>query len=749
MLFKISKLILTIIFALLLINNMASAEKVKKVEFIGNDRISDETILMFSKVALGDTINDRTINSILKNLYESNFFKNVSVNIAENTLKITVVENPLVEKINYNGVKAKKNIEAIKENLLLKPRSSYNDTIAKQDLIQIKTTLRDLGYFFATVEFFVEELNNNRINLNYEFNLGKKSKIKKIKFVGKKKYKDSKLKNIIISEEYKFWKFISGRKYLNENLIEFDKRLLKNFYLNKGYFNVEINSSYAQLVEDDGFELTYNINSNEKIYFNDLKLNIPSDFNNENFDKLNKIFSDLKGNPYSLNDVNDILEEIELIVLDDQFISTSASVEEEILSNKINLTFKIQETDKYIVEKINIYGNNITRENVIRNNLSIDEGDTFNEILVKKSENNLKSLDIFKNAILDVKEGSSEKSKIIEIKIDEKATGEIMAGAGVGTSGTAIQFGVAENNYLGRGVKFNANLSLSEDSAEGNISITNPNFNNSDKLISFSLQSSETDKLGTFGYKTNKTGFSVSTKFEYLKDLNFGLGTSSYYEDIETDSTASARQKKMEGSYWDTFIQLNLDYDKRNQKYKASKGFRSYYNLDLPIISDTNTLTNSYNIKYFTELYDDNITTASFFIKSANSITNEDVKLSERLFVPTRLLRGFEYGKIGPKDGSDFVGGNYLTSLNFNSTIPQLFPSAQNLDFLFFIDVANLWGVDYDSSLDSDNEIRSSVGLAIDWMTVVGPLNFSLAQPISKSDSDVTETFRFNLGTTF
>ena len=749
MVIKISKLILSIIFSVLLINNLASAEKIKKIEFIGNDRIPDETILMFSKVALGDTINDRTINKILKNLYESNFFKNVSVNLVENSLKIVVVENPLIEKINYKGIKAKKNLEAIKENLVLSPRSSYNDTIAKQDLIQIKTTLRDLGYFFATVEFFVEELNDNRINLSYEFDLGKKSKIKKIKFVGKKKYKDSKLKNIIISEEYKFWKFISGRKYLNENLIEFDKRLLKNFYLNKGYFNVEINSSYAKLVEDDGFELTYNINSNEKIYFNDLKLNIPSDFNNQNFDKLKKIFSNLKGKPYSLNDVEDILEEIELIVLDDQYISTSASVEEELLSDRINLKFKIQETEKYIVERINIYGNNITRENVIRNNLSIDEGDIFNEILAKKSENNLKSLAIFKNAIVDVKNGSSEKSKIIEIQIQEKATGEIMAGAGVGTSGTAVQFGISENNYLGRGVKFNSNLSIGEDSVKGNIGITNPNFNNSDKSVSFSLQSSETDRLGAFGYKTNKTGFSVSTDFEYLKDLNFGIGTSSYYEDIETDSTASTRQKKMEGTYWDTFVQLKLDYDKRNQKFKASKGFRSYYNLDLPIISDTNTLTNSYNFKYFTELYDENITTASFLIKSANSLTNDDVKLSERLFVPTKRLRGFEYGKIGPRDGTDYVGGNYLTSLNFNSTIPQLFPNAQNLDFLFFIDVANLWGVDYDSSLDSDNEIRSSVGLAIDWMTVVGPLNFSLAQPISKSDSDVTETFRFNLGTTF
>ena len=308
MLFKITKLVVSVIFTVLILNSIAIAEKIKKIEFIGNDRIPDETILMFSKVAVGDTIDDRTINKILKNLYESNFFKNVNIKLVENSLKITVVENPLIEKINYNGIKAKKNIEAITENLALKPRSSYNDTIAKQDLIQIKSTLRDLGYFFATVEFFVEDLNDNRINLNYEFNLGKKSKIKKIKFVGKKKYKDSKLKNIIISEEYKFWKFISGRKYLNENLIEFDKRLLKNFYLNKGYFNVEINSSYAQLVEDDGFELTYNINSNEKIYFNDLKLNIPSDFNNENFDKIKKIFYNLKGEPYSLNDVHDILE---------------------------------------------------------------------------------------------------------------------------------------------------------------------------------------------------------------------------------------------------------------------------------------------------------------------------------------------------------------------------------------------------------------------------------------------------------
>ena len=749
MIIKSAKLTFSIILILLSLSNILRSDEIKKIEFFGNDRIPNETILMFSEIKIGDNIDEEALNQVLINLYNSNFFKDVKVELVKNILKITVSENPLIEQIKFEGIKAKKILESIKEDLLLKSRTSYNEVIAKNDLKKMKSNLKGIGYFFSEVDLFVEDLDNNKVNLVYKINLGNKSKIKKIKFIGDKRFKDSKLKNVIISEEYKFWKFVSGRKYLNENVIEFDKRLLTNFYLNKGYYNVKINSSFAKLLEDDSFELIYNIESNDKFYFNNLKLNLPTDYNYDNFNKIDNLFKKLKGEPYSLNSVNNIIEEIELIVLDEQFESTTASVEELIESDKINLTFNIQESERYNVERINIYGNNITREDVIRNNMYIDEGDIFNEILTKKSENNLKALNIFKTAKIDVIKGSSDKSKIIEIEIEEKATGEVMAGAGFGTSGAAIQFGVKENNYLGRGVKFNSDLSLSEDSIKGSIGVTNPNFNNSDKSVSFSLESSETDKLNTFGYKTNKSGFAIATNFEYFKNLNFGLGTSSFYESIETDSTASIRQKKMEGDYWDTFIKLNLDYDKRNQKYRTSKGFRSFYNLDLPVISETSTLTNTYDYKYFTELFEDNITTAGFLIKSANSIVNEDIKLSERLFVPSRKLRGFEYGKVGPKDGDDYIGGNYLTSINFNTTIPQLFPNAQNFDFLFFVDAANVWGVDYDSSIDNNNSIRSSIGLSIDWMTVVGPLNFSLAQPITKSNTDVTETFRFNLGTTF
>ena len=279
-------------------------------------------------------------------------------------------------------------------------------------------------------------------------------------------------------------------------------------------------------------------------------------------------------------------------------------------------------------------------------------------------------------------------------------------------------------------------------------SVTNPNFKNTNKSVNFRLQALEIDRIADYGYKNNKLGFSVGTNFEYLDDLNLGLSTSSFYEKIETDSTASAMQKKQEGNYWDTFLKIDFDYDKRDQKFQTTDGFRSRYFLDLPIISDTNTISNTYDYKLYTELYDQNVASASFLIKAANSLTDDNIKLSERLFIPSNRLRGFEKGKVGPMDGNDYIGGNFITAINFTSTVPQILENSENVDFAIFFDAANIWGVDYDSSLDN-NEVRSSIGMGIDWFTLLGPLNFSLAAPLTKGSNDKTESFRFNLGTTF
>ena len=744
------KQFLTIIISLFFISfNYSNAEILKNIIVKGNDRVSNETIIVFTSAKIGEEINTVRLNEIVNNLYDTNFFENISTTFDNQELVITVKENPIINTIQFKGIKSKTLIEKISKNLELKPRSSFNLFILENDRVKIENELKSQGYYYSTIEIFTDKKNNNTLDLIYNINIGNKAKIKKIFFTGDKIYKDSKLKSVIISEEFKFWKFISGKKYLNENLISFDERLLKNFYLNQGYLNIKINSSFAKPIDQDSFELIFNINADKKIFFNNLNLELPNDFDKNNYKKINNLFTDLKGEPYSINTIDKILKKINDISIYEQYVSTEAYVEESVYEDKIDLKFVIKETDTVFVDKINIFGNNVTKESVIRNQLELDEGDPFNEVLFTRSINNIKSLNFFKDVKTDVQNNNENETKIITINVEEKPTGEIMAGAGFGTSGTTTTFGVKENNYLGSGVSLDAKLNLSEESIKGKMSLNNPNFNNSNKSIYTNIQSSETDRLTDFGYKTNKTGFTLGTEFEYFDDFFLGMGVNSYYESIKTDSTASSQQKKLKGNYFDNFLSLNFDYDKRNQKFQTTQGFRNYFATDLPIVSETNTLSNTFIISSYIEYIDNHVLKSSFYFKNSNSISGDNIKLSERLYLPSNRLRGFESGKIGPKDGNDFIGGNYISSLNFSSDVPKLLENSQTTDLKIFLDIANVWGVDYDASLEKSDDIKSAVGIGLDWFSPIGPMNFTLSQHLSKGSNDVTESFRFNLGTTF
>jgi outer membrane protein insertion porin family len=742
------KLIKLLFVMLLFFSTNAFSNVLNNIIITGNDRISKETIKLFIQVDINEEINDNKLNKILKDLYETNFFKNVSVEFDEKILSIIVEENPIIENISYVGLKSNRIKEILKQETTIKSRSSYNENLLKKEKVKIQNILKNLGYYNSQLEIVIDQSKNNLVNITYNIDLGKKSKIKKITFIGNKIFKDRKLRNIITSSEYRFWKFISGRKFLNINSVFLDERLLKNFYKNNGYYNVKINSSYAKLIDSNNFELIFNIDAGTKVFFGDLKLILPSDFDKNNFIPINKLFKKTKGRPYSINTIDKILDEIDIITTLEQYKFIKANVEETFKENSIDLLFKVEEGEKFYVDKINILGNTITAENVIRNQLMVDEGDPFSEILLNKSVNNLKSLNFFKTVRSDIITNDDSNTKIINFSVEEKPTGEIYAAAGAGTSGASFGFGVKENNFLGKGLGLDTNFLISTESFKGKFTATNPNYNNSDKSLYISAEATENDNFTTFGYKTKKTGISFGTNFEYFNDFFLGIQNLNYYEVIETNSSASAQQKAQEGNYWDSFIKFNMNYDKRNQKFQASSGFKSYYSLDLPILSDTSTIKNYYNYSHYFNFFEKNFSSISIYLQSANSLDNKDVKLSERITIPSSRLRGFEAGRVGPKDGDDFVGGNYAYSVNFNSNIPQLFQDSQNLDFLFFVDAAEIWGVDYNSSIQG-NGIRSSIGFGLDWVSPVGPINFTLAYPVTKEKGDKTETFRFNLGTTF
>ena len=320
----------------------------------------------------------------------------------------------------------------------------------------------------------------------------------------------------------------------------------------------------------------------------------------------------------------------------------------------------------------------------------------------------------------------------------------------MGTSGGTIAFGIRENNYLGKGIGLNTNLTLSAESIKGIFAIKNPNYNGSDKSLNFSVESSENDRLKNFGYKSSKTGITFGSGFEYYENLNLNLGINSFYEELTTDSTASANLQKQKGSYFDTGIKYTFDYDLRNQKFQTTDGYRSRFTQKVPLINERKTLENIYQFEAYKEVFKDTVTKLSFYTSASNSLSGDNIKLSERNFIPSSRLRGFEPGKIGPKDGDDYVGGNYNYSTTIaNSLTPYFLPSIQSLDFSVFFDIGNTWGVDYDDSLDESNKIRSSAGLAFDWFTPIGPLNFSISEVISSAKTDKKEFFRFNLGTTF
>ena len=744
----------TLIF-LIILTNLSIAENINGIIVNGNKRITSETIFTLGELNLTNFYDDNKINETLKLLFETEFFEDIKINISDNKLIISVIENPIIEDIEIKGIKNKNFLDKIYNDISLKNRKPFIKTNLAKDINFLQNILKSNGFYFSKIsstQIKNEELNSIRIKIDVDE--GKRAKIKNISFLGNKKIKDKKLREIIVSEEHRFWKFISKNVYLNESKLSLDKRLLERYYKNLGYYNVRINDSFAEYSNDDGyFNLIFNIDAGDQYFFNNFSLNLPEDYSKEDFNQIFKTFEKLKGERYSLKNVDEILLKIEKIASLKLYDFIDAKVEEIISNdNKIDFSFNLFDSEKYYVERIDIIGNFTTLEEVIRNKLSIDEGDPFNNLLYNKSLDEIRSLGFFNKVNSKIINGKDDNFKKIEIEVEERPTGEITVAAGVGTSGSVIGGGISENNFLGKGIKLTSNLEISEDSIKGVFAYSKPNFAYSDNTLNTSLRSTTTDNLSDFGYKVSDIGFDIGTSFEQYENIFFSPEININFQDLNTNSDASESLKKQQGFYQDFYFNYGLDYDLRDSKFNPKSGSKSSFFQEIPLISKNNEFSNTFIFSQYKTLDRDEemIGRASFFLKNIIALNNDkDVRISKRANIPYNRLRGFEKGKVGPVDDSDYVGGNYVTALNLSTTIPGLFRSVENVDFTYFIDVANVWGVDYDTNIDESNKIRSSTGIGMNLLTPIGPLSFSLSKPITKKSTDKTETFRFNLGTTF
>ena len=748
---KLNKFIYLFLFFLITINSYALESNKKNIEIIGNSKISKETIFSIANIK-NDIFDINQLNEIKKNLILTNFFSNVDIEFNSDKILIKVVENPLVEFLIISGINERKNIlNKIDQNLLTKENAIFSEAILKKDLSFISSYLQSLGYFNNEVDYVVKKLTNNKVNVFIEISLNNLVKIKSVAFLGEKKFPSSTLQDVISSTEQNYFDLFSDSSIPSNDRLNYDISLLKNFYLSKGYFDVQIISANFDLIDKNFVNLNFVINAGNKYTLSNISLiNNSKSLQKKNILFIENKLSQLKNKIYSPKIITDLIREI-----DDFFYNLNLNLVttfnlEKNKSNSLSLKLKISEkVNISYIKNILVKGNNITEERVIRNKILFSEGDSFDKLKNKRSEDLLRSLNIFKDVKINAINIDGTNDLNLEIEVTEKATGEIAAGAGVSSNGALISFILKENNFLGTAIRSDISLSLGTQKTTGSISVFNPDFSDSGNSLRTSFNVSEFS-YDNAGYNNSVIGASLAYGYDIFQNTNFEIGFGLDYDKINAELGASNLIKSRDGDYVTSKVFYNIFNDNRNQKYKTTSGYTLGFSQAIAsLISDVPYLTSSIYGSFFKNFSEDYQGTIKYRIKNIEKLGSDPIKLSDRAFLGDSELRGFAYRGYGPKVDNEFIGGNYLYTTTFATTIPNGLPEKWKTSSSIFLDTGSLWGTDFTGANNDNHDFRSSIGIGITWSSPLGPLSLSYAEPIIKNSVDTIETFTFKIGNVF
>ena len=743
------KFIIKILLISSLLSSISYSEVINKIEINGNSRIKNETILGLANIKLNKKYTAGQINNFQKKLYESNFFKLVNFEFKNNVLFINVSENPIIDFYYINGVKSKIREDFFYNSLNLGPNKIFSEYFLKTDIEKIKNNYLEGGYLDVKILPEISQISGNALNVVINIIEGKNYKVRRVYFSGDTFFSPSTLLDVISTSEHSWWKFLSSVTNYNQNRIVFDKSLLKNFYLDNGFYDVQIISADTNFIKNKGVDLTFSINSGNKYNFSNFEIfDKNNNLRKKDIFNIKKIIEkDLK-NTYSRSTLiriqNKIINYLNLNNIEFVDLNISANKQKK---NKIDITFDFYKTDRLFVNLINIKGNSITEEAVIRNNLSFSEGDTFTRKKLDDSLKKLRNTGIFSDNKITSKKIENELVDI-EVNVEEQPTGSISAGLGVGSAESSIGGELKEKNLFGKGIVSNANVRFGTQKISGSINAIIPDYNNTGNKVGVSLFALSTE-FDNAGYESKKIGASAFTEYNLFEDisLNYGLGFD--LDKISTNKNASSLYKSRAGNYITYKTFYNIDNDKRDRNFKPTSGYKTGFGQSLAVPgSDISYLSNNVYSNFYHQIKKGYVFNVKAGLNTINSIGDDDIKLSDRNFLSSKKLRGFESYGIGPVDGKDHIGGNYSFYSTIGSTFPNPLPEKWNADSIVFIDAGNVWGVDFDSSKDS-NKLRSSVGIGLDWTSPLGPLSFTYAEVLSSASTDKEESFSFQIGSSF
>ena len=729
----------------------SSFSEIKKVNIVGNKRVNSNTIetLVDKKILNVDSI---FINNLTKKIYDTEFFSDVKISYNQESLTITVTENPIVNFFYINGIKDS-DLDQVNKIIYLKENTIFSNSKLKKDIEAAKDFFYSIGYYSASVTPEIIKIDNNQVNLIINIDKKEISKIKNIYFIGNKFFSSSQLLDVISSSEDGWWKLFSSSSF-SEQRIEYDKLLLKDFYKLKGFYDVQVESGFINVDKENNFSLTFSINSGNKYKFGELNIQaLNPSFKENDIAEIKNISSQLLKNNeiYSTATISKLNKIITSYLESKRYNNFELDLQELKKDNEyVNLLLQLKDEQKVLLNKINIQGNTVTEEKVIRDSILLNEGDYLNFSKVKKSIDYLKSKQLFSKVDYKISDSEKKNFKDFNLFVKEQATGNISAGVGYGTNGGLLEASINEKNFLGQGINLNFTGRLSSEIVRGDLSYVDPNFKNSDKELASSLYS-EVDDYKNSGYQNKRVGTKLATKYEIYEDIFFRPNATIQYDKLEVTGSASSLLRSRQGNFMTTSLGYNFSIDQRDSRFNPTSGSVIYFDQNIAtLFSDIPTIQTGLGGTFYKELLNDKfIGSAKVRLANVFAFDNKNVKLSDRIFSSQNDLRGFETRGVGPVDSGDHIGGNNLATLSLKSTFPNPIPENLRANTFIFFDAGNVWKADYSDLISSSSKIRSSTGVALDLMSPFGPLSFAYSIPISKASTDKEQRFLFNIGSSF
>ncbi|MDY0870387.1 outer membrane protein assembly factor BamA [Dongia rigui] len=743
-----------------LAQSISAGDPIQEIRIEGSQRIEPDTVRSYMAINPGDPFDAKAIDRALKNLFATGLFADVNFRREGGSLIVQVTENPIINRIAFEG-NDKLDDDQLQTEIQLRPRVVYTQQRVQSDVKRLLDLYRRNGRFAATVDPKVIKLDQNRVDLVFEINEGDTTDIERIDFVGNKVFDDDDLRDVVITRESAWFRFLSNSDTYDPDRLTVDKENLRKFYLEEGYADFRVVSAVAELSPDqEAFFITFTVDEGERYKLG--KVEIKSTLKDLDPNSLWSEVQTADGDWYNATLVDKTVQAIANRVgsLGYAFVDVRPRIKRDAKNHVLDLTYDIQEGPKVYVERIDITGNIRTQDKVIRREFRLAEGDAFSTTKMKRTEQRLRNLGFFEAVDIQTTPGSAPDKTIIKVKVAEQSTGEFTFGAGFSTAdGPLGNVGIRERNLLGKGQDLRANFTLSGKRSTLDVSFTDPYFLDKDLSAGVDLFHRRYNDVRGDNYDLSQTGFGLRMGYELTEFTRQTLGfrvSGDKISDVDKDLSQAIKDEK--GWTLRTTFSSDIIYDKRDNANDPRDGY--FLSLSNDLISIRPDFTDEdFNLQtlvkggYFYPVTDDISIGLSAEAGYIQALGGGHVRVTDAFTLGGQNLRGFETSGVGPRDAdtNDSLGGQFLFDGTLQASFPVGLPEEFNVRGRAFTDFGTLTGTDLESDIDIDDDasLRVTAGLGLTWVSPFGPIAIDVAYPLMKESYDNTEWFRFSVGTSF